>query len=612
MIKQKWMDTVFSDGTKLFLTNNNPKMGEWITIKIRMAKQSPVEDVYIRYLANGEEVMGKMTLCKEDMLFSYYEYNILMQEKLFIYRFVLITKELVYFYNQKGIHEHACLETYDFKILVDFDSPDWVQDSIFYQIFPDRFCNGNTDNDIQDGEYNINGFDSVKREWDTVPGEYAEYGCLDFYGGDLQGIEQKIRYLKDLGVNTIYLNPIFSAYTHHKYDCIDYFNVDKCFGGNEAFAALCKALHGHDMKIVLDISINHTGIIHQWTKDKKDFYYTDKDGEFKYWLGVKDLPTLNYECKELREVIYKDEDSVLKRWMKEPYCIDGWRFDVGQSVGKMHERHIDQLLWREIRQELKASNPNMYFLAEHWDDCIRYLQGDMWDSTMNYYGFARTTRKYLGENDSYLDRKLNGAPLKKNSPRIWMAEVNESLSAIPYQVQRMQMNLINSHDVHRFSSIAEISTPNKKTAIVMLFTFLGVPSIYYGDEINLKGRMGSDTGARYPMEWDESKWDQEILALYKIMINLRKNCHVLKHGSFKFIEVSKDILCYVRFDGEQAILFANSQGNKSQKVFICLDSVGSFRQCDLLVGQKDNIYSLNNNEVELEIGSEETVLLKFN
>lgn len=610
VVKQKWMDSVYSDGTALFLSDTCPQINDEITIKMRAAKNSPIQKVYIRYLLNGEETVKLMETCEEDQLFRYYKYTLRLVNPIFLYRFILITDEGVYFYNQKGLCDHACLETYDFRLILGFEAPDWVKESVFYQIFPDRFCNGNSGNDVKDGEYSLNGFFTKKQEWDSKPGLYEETRSLDFFGGDLEGIAEKIGYLKKIGVTSIYINPIFKAYSNHKYDCIDYYHVDEHLGGDKALEELCKVIHENDMKIILDISINHTGKEHPWVKECKSFYYLKEDGEMECWNGVKDLPSLNYSCEALRDIIYKMEDSVLKKWIKPPYEIDGWRFDVGQSVAKMNGDALDLTLWREIRKELKEVNPNIYLLAEHWDDCIRYLQGDMWDATMNYYGFERPARKYLGENDVYLDWKLEGTKLTKNA-RIFIEETMEARTALPWQIQTMQMNLIGSHDIHRFTSNADVTMNNQKTAVVMLFTFLGVPSIYYGDEVHLKGEKGIDIGARYPMVWNEENWDLEMLNLYTNMVSIRKNNIVLISGSFKYVEVDEYVLCYVRFDKDEAVLFINSQRQKNNKISIVLDAIGNFNDYESLtkIGTVEGTFK--NNTLEVELGFQSTGLFKL-
>ena len=340
---------------------------------------------------------------------------------------------MVYFYTQNGITTYVPDFTYDFVILADYVQPEWVKDAVFYQIFPERFCNGDESNDVQDGEYARDGHPTIKmKSWDDPALTYQEGFCLDFYGGDLQGITRKIPYLKELGVTALYLNPIFTAPSVHKYDCLDYFHVDPHFGGDEALAELSKALHENGMKLILDISINHTGIDHKWfNKDgiwfdksvgaynnpdapERAYYFFGDNNSYLPWLGVETLPTLNYTSDALREVIYRAEDSVLKKWLKPPYSIDGWRFDVANIMGRKDELQLSHELWPEIRQSIREVNPQAYILAEEWGDCGAYLQGSEWDAPMNYYGCGRVIRQFLGEPDLFMARNpiLRQVPYK--------------------------------------------------------------------------------------------------------------------------------------------------------------------------------------------------------
>lgn len=606
-----WMDSVFSDGSIRFVSNPLPKLNEKISIAIRMLKDSPVEKAYIRYTLNGEERVVELEEKDIKGNFIYYWTRIKIEEPVLKYHFILCTRDNVYYYNQMGLFEHFITEDYDFKLIADFEKPSWVDDAIFYQIFVDRFYNGNTENDVKDGEYTYRGFSSKKMTWQDKPGKYEIYGNLDFFGGDLEGIAQKIDYLKELGVNALYLNPIFEAPSNHKYDCADYFNVDKHFGGNRALEQLNKKLHEEDMKIILDISINHTGDTHHWFKEKRDFYYFYDDENYESWCGVKSLPVLKYENPEVRNVIYKDEKSVLKYWLKEPYCIDGWRFDVGHYTAKVKGSTIYREIWREIRRELKTLNKDAYLIAEHWTDAEEYLQGDMWDSIMNYFGFFRPVRKYLGENDLFTGWKIKN-PMKTKNGINFSKEVMQHFARLPYIIQGMQFNLLSSHDVHRFHNSPSISRKNILTGIVMLLTFIGIPCIYYGDEIGLEGDLGDLSNCRYPFNWDEKKWDKEIYETYKRLIALRRKEKVLINGSFKILTADDSSISYARFNEDEAIIFINSQDKEERTIYIPLLTIGDFNNFEVIFnnGEESEI-AYENGLIVVNLKPEQTYLIKF-
>ncbi|MEG0712460.1 MAG: alpha amylase N-terminal ig-like domain-containing protein [Niameybacter sp.] len=604
-----WKESVFSDGTKLFVNPINGNIGEALTIRMRVFKESPVQKVYIKYLENGEEVIKEMQKDHVVGTFQYYTYTFNLYQKKLIYCFILITDEEVWFYTQKGLQSALPLGHYDFQYLFNFKPMEWLKKAVCYQIFPERFKNGNSSNDVKEGEYTYQGFKARRQVWKAVPKGYKDCGNLEFFGGDLDGILEKLPYLKKLGVNCIYLNPIFTAYSSHKYDCVDYFHVDPHFGGDEALEQLCEAIHEAGMHILLDISINHTGINHPWTVEHPEYYYHEPDGHLCLWQGVEDLVTLNYEHPQVREIIYKGTESVIQKWLNPPYNIDGWRFDVGQSVGKMYDSEVDESVWREIHEMMKLKYPDRYILAEHWGECTKYLQGDMWDASMNYGGFYRPLRKYLGLADPIMSWKISDVLMGKKSSKTFMEETTNYASCIPAQLQQLQFNLIGSHDINRLSTEPCLSQSANLAAILMLFTYIGVPNVYYGEEIGLEGRtLPADIGARYPMKWEVSQWDLEKYALYSQMIALRNEEVLLQTGSFKFIQVDEETLAYVRFDEKSAILFIHAYAQKPRQVEIDLDSVGEVVKVKSIYQVESCAYNVKQGKLYIQLLKENAAL----
>ncbi len=260
-----WTAGLHHDGSELYVSNPLPRCGETVTIRLRAPANAPIRHLFLRAAPDGEEDLKAMRCVHTDGVSSWWETGLTVTMPRTTYRFKVISSEGAYWVNALGVSRADSPDWFDFKLLADFAAPSWLEDAVFYQIFPDRFFNGDPSNDVPPGAWNNHhGFSTSRREWDEPPLHWSEGGGLDFYGGDLQGITQKLDYLRDLGVNALYLNPIFTAYTNHRYDTADYHNVDPYLGGNEALAELRRALDRAGMRLVLDVTLNHCGARHPW------------------------------------------------------------------------------------------------------------------------------------------------------------------------------------------------------------------------------------------------------------------------------------------------------------------------------------------------------------
>lgn len=601
-----WLESVYSDGTELFVSNPAPKLGETVTVRLRVYADAPVEHVLLRSVPNGAERLEQMQLAEVKNGLAYYEAPLRISENRMQYHFYLVCKDVVYFYNQKEITTYVPDHTYDFVLLADYVQPQWVKDAVFYQIFPERFCNGDPSNDVLDGEYWFDGFPAVHvQDWDMPAQPYPKTGCLDFYGGDLQGVTQKIPYLKKLGVTAVYLNPIFTAPSNHKYDCIDYFHVDPHFGGDEALAELSAALHANGMKLMLDISVNHTGVNHKWfnrdslffdksqgaynnpDSQERNFYFFGENNSYHGWFGVSSLPTLNYTSQALRDVIYQAEDSVLKKWLKPPYSIDGWRFDVADVMARKDEVQLSHEVWPAIRRSIRDVNPQAYILAEDWGDCAPYLQGSEWDSPMNYYGCGRVIRQFLGDGDLFMNRNeiLRNVHYKMTAQDV-QGRVTEHLAKMPYALQQNQFNLFDTHDVTRLHTQPHVNREEYRGAILFQFMLPGAPNIYYGDEADIEGTDGRDEGCRYTMPWGKDFTTTENYRMYSTMANLKAREKALSRGGMKFLYAEGGILSIARFYGDSAYVMVMSTEENDREIRLPLAAIGASKPEAELFGKE--------------------------
>ncbi len=602
------------DVSSVYVNPLFPKSGEKVEFRIL------IEGVFSSVVLRIEDTMGLWSsyeMKKQGKYYSVVAPTIVAMEKQHFY-FEIFSENEVWYFCQNGCSTCYPNKKDSFTLISGLTVPKWISGSVCYQIFPDRFCNGDSSNDVQDGEYKFDGGCVNTHTFDEIPEEFEKSRCLDFFNGDLKGIETKLDYLKALGITCLYLNPINASLTVHRYDSINFFEVDKKLGGDEALISLINKCHEMGIKVVVDISINHTGSNHPWflkaqedlSSDEAGYYY--KEGEsYRYWAGVKTLPQLNYNSKKLRALIYQSDDSAMKKYLKAPFNQDGWRLDVAPELGRTEKETLTKEVWKEVRTELKSVNDELYLVGEDWNDAADYLQGDMWDGTMNYFGSGRILRRWMGEEDRFLVCGWGHAPgtTRPYTGDEMVDSFLNSLKAIPEQMNYFQMNLIDSHDTPRLQNHSEIYDEEiYKGVMLALYMLPGLPNIYYGNEINLAGRMGSVEGSRYPMCWDESKWDKALLEHFKFLGKLRKEFNnELSFGATKLFALSETAFAIYRYSESKGVLAIINRSLKKSLVeldsILFKDKTPSFIYGEGLI-EKSDVY-------EIILDAKESVVILF-
>ena len=586
-----WKNSLYSDGGPDFLEPEYPLAGSKVQISIRVLSQNPIRKILIQLSQKGERHLQILEAGTQSGIYQGFKTQIKLKDSSTAYHFILDTKEGVFYYTQAGLSRVPGEAQHDFRILTAFKTSDWVEGRTFYQIFPDRFFRGDPDLTPRSGEYSYRGHPCTKMNWDEKPLEFNQGRCLDFFGGDLRGIISKLDYLQDLGVSALYLNPIFQAPSHHKYDCQDYLSVDSHLGGNQGLQDLMQRAKERDLRIILDISVNHTGSSHRWFNQEGIYgksqgafhdpkaperqYYFKRGRGFHHWAGVDSLVTLNYGSKALRDEIYGNPDAVLKHWLKPPFEIDGWRFDVGHSMAREGQGPPYLEIWREIRSQLKKVNPNAWLMAEFWDDPFEFLQGDCWDASMNYYGFLRPVRRFLGETDWVLKGQVT--PQKGCTAKELKTSLDLVRTKLPFQIQNQQFNQLGSHDIHRFHNVSGFDFTKHRLAAILLMTYPGVPCIYYGDEQELDGHLKSNEGFRYPMQWFDGQETEPVFILYQKLAKLRQKTKALSCGGYKVLHCQGRVLAYARFLGQDCVVILVSMEKISQEIDLPLILAGDFK-----------------------------------
>lgn len=419
---------------------------------------------------------------------------------------------------------------------MEYPIPDWVKDAVFYEIFPERFANGDPGNDPPATE-----------PWSGMPTR------TNFFGGDLQGVINKLGYLEALGINAIYLTPIFAARTNHKYDTVDYYQIDPHFGDLGTFRQLLDEAHHRGIRVVLDAVLNHVG---EGFWAFRDVIEHSEASPYVNWFYIEDLPItkeptpnyatyenasylvkLNIHNPEVRRYLY----DVAQHWTREG--IDGWRLDVPFLM--------NHRFWKRFRRVVKDINPELYIIAEIWRQATDWLQGDECDGAMNY----RLRDLIL---DFFVYEKLNGPALDR--------ELAVLRAEHPGETVYTMLNLLGSHDTPRFLTLCQGDKERFKVAAVFLFTYVGVPMIYYGDEVGMTGE--NDPDCRRPMIWEPAAQDQELLQWHRLLIGLRKTHPALRRGRIQTVHASDNVLAFERCYGEDRVLVILNRGTGVQTIHL--------------------------------------------
>lgn len=552
------------------------------TLVIRLrAKKGDIKECILFY---GDRVFPKepisvtdveMRIVASDLLFDYFEVDVKSEYTRVCYYFWLsdgITS--TYYFGNEFRSTPRCSRTeyFQFPYIRREDIaavPEWAKAAVIYQIFPDSFATSRKF------------ISKVNNAIEHTSGEV----CKSRNGGTIKGITENLDYLSDLGINCIYLNPIFSAGAYHKYDTIDYFTVDPCFGDNDTFKEFVQECHKRNIKVMLDGVFNHSGAGFFAFKDimkngessrYKDWYYkmqfpvqyTEKPN-YECFAYVREMPKLNTGNPEVIEYFC----NVGTYWIKE-FDIDGWRLDVANE--------IDHDFWRSFRKAVKAVKPDAFLVAEIWEDSHSWLQGDQFDSSMNYR-FAYLCREFFAESKMSVDdfdAKINSLKMRYKRP-----------------ITQAQMNFLDTHDVPRFLSYCRGDGRRLKLAALFTFMSQGVPSIYYGDE---KGFSGVEEDAyRKPMAWEDDKVQAELTDYYKKLIRIRKEFMPVFFGECKTIikDNGKNLYAYTMEAGQQKVTVVVNNSEFVRKTRIQENGLkGTLR--DALSGET---YTISNNEVQIEL-----------
>lgn len=502
-------------------------------------------------LGDGKEI--PMQFYVENNFYDYYVAQFKPTGKEITYYFkVSAGKDTLYLGKNGAVTAKKDVKAFSLAInnVQTFAVPEWAEGAVIYQIFPDRFYNGDPANDPKAGQSDVYGNQIEVHSWDQLPTNPGK--GADFFGGDLQGIIDKLDYLQSLGVQAIYLNPIHESISNHKYDASDYLQVDDQFGTNELFKQLVEQAKKRGIYVIIDLVLNHTGtnfwafqdVIKNGENSLYKNWYTiysypvsPAQGNYKSWNGYSSLPVLNYTNPELRKYVL----DVVRYWIG--LGVKGIRLDAPKEVP--HD------FWQEVRRAARGVDPDVLVIGEIWDDASAWINGKEFDSTMNYL---------------YRDLMIKFFAQHAKKPASFARELGMDQTRYPEPANLVMYNMVSSHDVERFLTMAQGKVERVKPFVIFQLTYLGAPAIYYGDEVGMEG--GKDPDCRRPMVWEPAKQNQELLQLYKQMIQIRREHPALQRGSYRLVYTDDKarIFAFERdYQGERIVTLLNV-GDEAQSL----------------------------------------------
>ncbi|MBO5597274.1 MAG: glycoside hydrolase family 13 protein [Oribacterium sp.] len=619
MSKINW-DALYTAGSEDYRFPAEQQPGDTVKIRFR-TKHSDVDAVYIYFHEIDTEY--KMHLIFSDEYFDFYEYQIVLGNITMSYSFFIHKEEERLHYNRMGVSEDMNPQM-AFHLMPGFKVPDWVKGAVMYQIFIDRFYDGDKSNNVVDNEYLYLGR-AVKgiKNWETP---VEPFDVHRFYGGDIQGVLEKLDYIQYLGVQVIYFNPLFVSPSNHKYDIQDYDHIDPHIGkivrdggsviedwetdnaratkysvrttnienlraSDALFLKFVNACHERGMRVIIDGVFNHCGSYNKWMNKSNFYNYKDKSNDYQAgayqlkdspfhnyfafddnsdeawpknntyekWWGNDTLPKLNYEgSQELEEKILQ----VGRKWVSAPYKVDGWRLDVAADLG--HTGDYNHLFWKKFRMVVKKANPEAVILAEHYGDPFWWLQGDEWDTIMNYDAFMEPITWFLTGMEKHSDSREDRL---RGDGKQFFAAMTYHMSRMPESSILCSMNQLSNHDHSRFMTrtkmeVGRIGTRGSaeadqgvnvalyRLAAMMQMTWPGAPTLYYGDEAGMTGWTEPDSRRPYP--WGHE--DFELIEFHHYLAGIHKRYQVFRYGALMKLMAGHNYVVYARVYKHEVVI----------------------------------------------------------
>ena len=544
------------DGSDAYLLDRPEELGGEAVVRLRAPRGTAVESVALRYVRDGEARVVRATVDEETETDTWWRATFPVWNPDTRYRWLLTGGEAGHAWlNGRGLASQDVPDGDDFVLGLDRGGPDWHLESVVYEIFPDRFASSGIEVDPPGW--------AVRGAWGHLPTGRGPATSREWFGGDLAGIERRLDHVQSLGASAIYLTPVFPAGSTHRYDATTFEHVDPLLGGDQALASLVAAAHARGIRVIGDLTTNHTGVGHEWftraqgapaAPERSFYFFDDSPRGYASWLGVASLPKLDWRSPELRARMAE----VVRRWLTPPFELDGWRIDVANMTGRYRDVDANRDAARAVRHAADEARPDALLVAEHGHDFRTDLGGGGWHGVMNYAGFLRPVWWWL-RSEEFADDPFVDLPAPRFDGHRAVGTMRAFRAGVPWPAVLHSWTLLDSHDTARFRTVAG-SRDRHVVAIGLQMTTPGVPMVFAGDELGLEGGWGED--ARRTMPWDRREsWDGAFFDEYRQLIALRGSSSALQRGGIRYAFVDEDVIAYLREAPGERLLCLASRGD---------------------------------------------------
>jgi len=552
------------DGSPLYVSDQTPELGEAVRVRVRVPRAfGTMRIVRTRSNPDREPAFSDAVVVHETPDVVWWEAVIQVENPVHGYRFLMETDDgATWWLTSAGLSHTETRDIDDFRLVTYDPPPAWGAEAVMYQVFPDRFARSAEADHRPPPDW------AMPAKW-TDPVIHVGPGTGEqFYGGDLQGVIDHLDHLVDLGVNLLYLTPVFPAASNHRYNATSFDQVDPLLGGDSALADLVAAAHAQGIRVIGDLTTNHSGDTHEWFRaayrnpgSPESAFYLWLDGdqtEYVSWLGFSSLPKFNWRADELQRRFIDGVDSVVAKWLQPPYSLDGWRVDVANMTGRWRDEDLNEQVRRTIRQTMSEVNRDTILIGESTNDAASDFPGDAWHGAMTYANFTRPLWNWLSVPGSPAAGGL-GMTLGRTSDYTgvdFLQAHREFAAAFPWRTRLNTMNALDTHDTPRFLTSALPGVV--PVAFGLAVTMPGIPVVWAGDEFGLTASDGEES--RTPIPWSSIGEHADTIALYRRLIALKRAHQALNGGGIRWLHASDDAVAFVRESASECVLVVAARG----------------------------------------------------